>query len=468
MGFKNKIIPLFLLMCLNLNCICARADEVKTATIQKIGLSFEQAYELMMANNNSIKACLEEINAKKYEKKAAKGAYFPKIGVNSTYAHFDGNITVNSPPVSVGAMTIPVPEILLQNQNLWAASAGATWNIFTGGKITAMNSAARAQLEGSNNKYKVLTDELTVELVKRYYGLKFAQDVATVRKQVLDTTKKHLEDAKKLEAEGVIPKSERLHADVAYRQAERDYNSSLRDIDIVQEGLKTLIKADNVDLDNVEVSPSSSLFVYNKDFDKLNEFKEIALRNNPNLKQMDVKKKLAQANYKSQVANYAPTVSLFAYDILGSSDLSYQIPRYAVGAMANWTLFDGFSRYNNMKAADCVRKQVKYETIDAKNNINSLVTKNYEELLKYKEQYESTNKSIESAQEALRTSTLAFEEGLGTSLSVTDSQTALSDVKIQRLNAVYNYDIVLTSLLSTNGKAEDILEYIKNSSKEQL
>lgn len=446
----------------------AFAGEVKKASVQKVEMSFEQAYELMLANNNSIKACLEEINEKKYLKKAAVGHFFPKIGINSTYAHLNDQITVNTDPIHTPLGTINVAPVVLQDANLWETSAGAVWNIFTGGKIIAMNSAARARLEGTNQKYRALTNDLLTELVKRYFGLKFAQDVIAVRYQVLETTKKHLEDAKKLEAAGIIAKSERLHAEVAYSQALRDYNSSIRDANIVEEGLKTLIKADNIELDEVEITPSSSLFVYNKDFVKLNEFKEIALKNNPNLKQMEVKKKLAQANYRSQAANYSPVVSLFAYDIVASQNLSYQIPRFAVGATANWMLFDGLTRYNTMRAADCVRKQVAYETIDAKNNINSLVTKQYEELMKYKEQFESTTKSIENANEALRVSTCAFKEGFGTSLSVTDAQTALSGVKIGRLNAIYNYDVTLTELLKTNGNAEEILEYIKNSTKEKL
>lgn len=463
---KVKILALLMTVILVGNITLA--DEVKKAQIQQVDLSFEQAYELMMANNNAIKACLEEINAKKYEKKAAMGAFFPKIGLNSVYARLDNDITVNSPPVHLGGMTVGVPPILLQEQSLWATNVGAVWNVFTGGKILALNSAARAKLEGTNEKYRLLTNELTAELVKRYFGLKMAQDVVVVRKQVLDLTEKHLEDAKKLEAAGMIAKGERLHAEVAFRQAERDYNTSIRDAEIIEEGLKALVKAQNIDLKNVEITPNSNLFVYNKDFAKLDEFKEIAMRNNPNLKQMEVKKKLAQANYRSQVANYSPTVSLFAYDVLASSNLSYQVPRWAVGATANWMIFDGLSRYNSLKAADCVRRQVKYETVDAQNNIESLVAKYYEELMKYKEQYESTNKSIESANEPLRTSTIAFKEGFGTSLTVTDAQTALSGIKIQRLNALYNYDVVLTQLLGTNGSAEDILEYIKNSTKEKL
>lgn len=453
----NKIFTLILVSFFTLNA--ASATQVQKASVQKVELSFEQAYELMLANNNAIKATLEEIKEKKYQKNAAFGHYLPKITAGSDYFHFDD-------PIQVGMG--PLGSLTLQDQNLWMARAGVAWNIFTGGKVQALNAAARAKLEGTNEKYRLIANDLTSELVKRYYGLRLAQDVIVVRKQVYDGTKRHLEDAKKLEEAGVIPKSERLHAEVAFTQAQREYEASIRDANIVEEGLKTLIKADNVDLKGVEVSPASSLFIYKNDFAKLEEFKKLAMEKNPNLKQVEVKKKLAQANYRSELANYSPTVSVFAYDIFASRDQSHQLPSWALGASVNWMLFDGLTRENNLKAANCVRKQVEYEKIDAQNNVESLVVKKYEELMKYKEQYESTNKSIESANEALRVTTTAFKEGFSTSLSVVDAQMALSKVKIERLNAVYNYDITLVELLKTNGGSEEILNYIKNSTGEKL
>ena len=131
-------------------------------------------------------------------------------------------------------------------------------------------------------------------------------------------------------------------------------------------------------------------------------------------------------------------------------------------------MFDGLSRFNDVKAADCERKMVDFEIEDAKYNIESLVIKQYQELMKNKEQYDSSVKSLENAQEALRTASLAFKEGFGTSLQVTDAQMMLSKVKIERLNAVYNYDINLTDLLKTNGDTNSILEYIKTSPQEKF
>lgn len=453
---KKKIFTIiFLILILNAKVY---AQDVQKGSIETVELTIEQAYDLLLTNNKSLKVAEEVINEKKYKKRAAIGHFFPKVVVNTTYIGF-------SQPIGT---EVSGRELVFQDQNVWGVGGVALWNIFTGGKILAMNSAARANYIGANEKLREVRDSLTSSLIERYYGLKFARDVITVRKQVLETAQKHLDDAKKLEAAGIIPKSERLHAEVAFSKADREYKAATRDAVVVEDALKSLIKADSVDLKDVVVNPTSKLFIYNKEFEKLDEYKKIASDNSPLLKQMDVKKKLAQANYRSEVSNYSPVVSLFAYDIVGSKDLGEGVPRYAMGATANFLLFDGLTRYNNVKAAASVKKQVALESEEAENKITTLVSKQYNDLLKYKEQYESTESAIQNAEEALRVSTKSFNEGFGTSLAVTDSQTALAGVKIERLNAIYNYDKCLAELLKSDGKTNEIFNYINDSTKESL
>ena len=52
------------------------ADEPKKASVEKVDLSFEQAYQLMLNNNNAIKATYEEVKEKRYQKNAAIGYFF--------------------------------------------------------------------------------------------------------------------------------------------------------------------------------------------------------------------------------------------------------------------------------------------------------------------------------------------------------------------------------------------------------
>ena len=442
--------------------------EVKKGGIQHIDLTFEQAYELMLENNNKLKAYNELIKQMKYEKRSALGQFSPKVGLNATYIHFNHDLTLTSPTGSTISLIPASITTPIQDKNVFTAGGAVVWNIFTGGKLLSNHAAARAKLEASNEKYREVQDELTLELVKRYYGLRMARDVVEVRKQVADGIGKHLKDAKLLEKEGIISKSERLHAEVAYADAMRDYKASLRDANVIEEGLKTLIKAQDANLKDVCIQPNSLLFVYDDSTIDIVAMKENVKANNPQLKQLRAKKKALNAKYHAKMANYSPTLSLFAYDVAAASHLSEAFPRAAIGGTANWLLFDGFSRYNDVKAANSERKMVDFEISDAEYNLESLVVKQYQELMKYKEQYDSSSKSIENAQEALRTSSLAFKEGFGTSLQVTDAQMMLSKVKIERLNSIYNYDVTLADLLKTNGDTKAILNYVSNSKTEKF
>lgn len=353
----KKILLILSIIALTSNAVLADVTVPKS-----YDMDFQTAYELMLNNNNSIKAMLEEIKAKKYKKNSALGEYLPKVGLNATFMHFNKDLKTDVSSVPINGKSTQIPNIKIQDKNLTLFGFTAVWNVFTGGKTTALNSAARAELIGSNLKYKSLTNDLTSQLVERYYGLAYAIDVSTVRKMVKDTYEDHLSDAKKMEKEGLIPKSEMLHAEVAYRQAKKDYDASLKDIAIIEEGLKNIVKADDVDLTGVTIQPQSYLFIYNGELPPVEELKLEAIKNNPEFKQTDVQKRLAKANYKANVANYMPTVSLFAYDVAAQDDLARQLPRAGIGAGVNFLLFDGFSRYNDLKAADATRKEIQYST----------------------------------------------------------------------------------------------------------
>jgi len=459
----NKFLILFFILFTFTGTVFA--EEVKSAKIEHVDLSFEQAYILMLENNYKLKAYNQAIQQSKYEKKSALGQFAPKVVANATYLQFSSDMTLSS---AGSAMGVPFSaNTLIQEKSVFGVGGMAVWNIFTGGKLLSNHAAARAKLEAANEKYKETKDSLTIELVKRYYGLRLARDVEKVRKQVEEGIGEHLRQAKLLEKEGMISKAERLHAQVAYSEALRDYKSAQSDVNIAEEGLKSLIKAENANLKNVSIEPVSLLFIYDNEIN-LNEIKQSMLTDNPQLKQLKAKKKAMNAKYHAKAAEYSPNISLVAYDIAGASHLSEAVPRAAFGATANWLLFDGFSRYNNVKAADAERKMVDFEIKDAENNLESLATKQYEEMIKNKTSYECSDSAIENAQEALKTANLAFKEGFGTSLQVTDAQMMLSKVKIERLNAIYNYDLSLVNLLKTSGNTNEFLKYLLSPKFESL
>ena len=126
------------------------------------------------------------------------------------------------------------------------------------------------------------------------------------------------------------------------------------------------------------------------------------------------------------------------------------IEEFGLDKIDEKTVIDGFKANIFLKLYNDLEKE--------KNKINDICNKEIDRL----------TKSIENAQEALRTATLAFKEGFGTSLQVTDAQMMLSKVKIERLNSIYNYDVTLADLLKTNGDTNSILNYIITAKEEKF
>jgi outer membrane protein TolC len=68
------------------------------------------------------------------------------------------------------------------------------------------------------------------------------------------------------------------------------------------------------------------------------------------------------------------------------------------------------------------------------------------------------------ARENYKLRSLAFKEGLATSVEVVDAQMLLSGAKTQRLNAAYNYVKSLAALCVLNGERERFFTF-ENSGK---
>lgn len=130
-------------------------------------LSFDEALNLMLTNNPSIKASTYEQEAAERERKAAYGLRLPKIGVTGAYAYLseDINIDLNGMKEPVGGLIggmggVLPPPVLQQAQALmkqnWALplqdrSLGTvgghriTVPVYTGGKTTLQTMRQRSK-----------------------------------------------------------------------------------------------------------------------------------------------------------------------------------------------------------------------------------------------------------------------------------------------------------------------------------
>ena len=474
-------------------------------------LTFDSAYQLMQKKNPSLQKAQKEIQQKEYEKDAKKGLYLPKVSVSAKAVamanplHLDltdvgdaitglyeylGNYGVFSDvPYIDPATGVPVvnpatgePVILdqtystaavregfsetadelaaaewdrtIQDKYFATASADVTWPVFTGGKIRAANKAADVEVSISQEELRKTQGEMLSELVTRYYGLVLAMQASDVMKEKFEAMQKHYSDAEKMFNEGMIAKVELLSAKVALSDAQRDYNRAQRMVETVETGLSATLATE---ADTCFI-PVSILFI-NKNVPNVNYWISQTQSSNPLLKQIGYKKDLTNIKTNVSKGAYLPTVALMGTYNLVDYQLSPYMPDWLIGAGLTWTLFDGLTRHNELKANKMLSEQVDFIQEKANDELKAYITKLYNELNSQLFEIKELDNTLSLAKEYCESTKKAFNEGFKSSTDVAQALSKLAQVKALRLKAFYSYDVTLATLLQASGTPEQFISY---------
>jgi len=463
-------------------------------------LTFEELLSVGFKQSHVIKQTAFLKEQKQMDLKASRGIQFPRLDLNANFVQMSEDLHLDLNPVkdaitplyeslsTYGSFSgVPNPaggalpdnistqvmrgklaeglesinsaewDEMIQKKQFATVNLMATWPIFTGGKIMASKSAARLGVEDIGYVSSEKNNQLISELVERYFGLCLARQAEHVREEVLKAMLEHLQDAEKMKNQGIVANAELLHAKVYYSESEREYKKAIRFSTITNRALINSIGQ----TEEIQINPLSELF-YLKEIEPIEYFRQEAEKNNPQLKQIESKKSLAEIGVKVETANYLPTVALMGTYDLVNMDLSPYVPKWIVGIGLKWTIFDGTERLHKRKSAQMKVEQVNEFQQKANNDVQTGIEKYYQEIQMSLEQIQELNTATEFSEEYYRARQNAFHEGMATSTEVVDAKLLLVKVKIEKLQSVYNFDVSLAKLLELCGLSENFISYQKN------
>ncbi len=423
-------------------------------------LTLKQAHDLMLSKNGDVKASGFEVKSMEEEHKATKGLRLPTVSVSGTYVHLDEDITVdlNEQRNMIGGL-LSIPDaaavlgdwnFTLQEKNLGFASADISMPIFAGGKINAANKASGIKLELAENKHQIKEDELTVHLINYFFKLKLANEAAQLRQEVYDVILLHNNQATKFFENGMIPEVETLNAKVALSNANRELLGAKKDVSLATTAVQNLIGFNK----NLTISTN---FMQPSIVKPLKEFQDEMLSENRQLKMIEKNHELAEVGVQVENSDYFPKVGVMGKYILGKENLSLVDTKWFVGVGVEWELFNGFQREHKIKASKYKISQVEEIDRQARLNLATYTEKLYNTMQKELEQYESLNADEVLANKLKFMRTRAFEEGTGTSLEVVDATLKLSEIKLHKIKALYEYNVAYGELMVLTGKTASFL-----------
>jgi outer membrane protein TolC len=461
-------------------------------------ITFEQALTLAHNNNHSIKQAQYLQQEKKQNAAASKGLYFPQIGITANYMVMSDPLHLDLTPVKDAITPLystlanygnfsgvinpstgtPLPDSystqavrgklqnglteiesanwdkVIQEKQFGVVAANFQWPLYAGGKIRAANAVAKIEKNEASEISRQKEGELVSELVERYYGLCLARQAVLVRQDVYNGMEKHLNDAQKMQLQGLIANAEVLHAKVYESEANRELSKANRMVEILNQSLLNTLSQE----ESSNLIPASNLF-YLDSIESLEYFITLGKAKNPQLLQVESKRQLSEQNHKVMLSNYLPSIAAQGmYDIV-NKDLSPYTPTWMVGIGMKWDLFDGASRLHKVKAATLKMNQVEEFQLKATSDVETIIKKLYQELQMYREELTELETAKSFAEEYVSVREKAFKADMANATEVVDAYMALSKVSIERLQAMHGYDVSLAKLLQYSGIPEQFIDY---------
>jgi len=466
--------------------ICIIAVAASVSAQESKTLSFDEALNMTMSNNPSMQAMKFEEKAAKRERQAAIGLRMPTISVNGTYSYLGKDIALDlndlKAPIKGGVSAIlpsldpalgqalsglltPIMgqnwEYTLQEQSVGFVGGNVSLPIFLGGKINVANKAAKINEKAVHEQSSQTRNSLVSELVERYFGYALASHVVTVRQQVVDGVKKHLNDALALERNGMIASSERLYVEFKMAEAERDLLNATMQLETIRAALGNTLGV------ATESSPATAMFILDN-IEGLEYYKQLASDYNPLLNQVALKKQLAKQNVRLQRADFFPQIVAMGGGTFYNYQVTKLLPRWAVGVGVNFKIFDGLNREYKYSAARQTALRVEKLEDKANKDISVLIESIYTQMMNYRNQITSIEASMAFAKEYLKMKNAAFLAGMSTSTELVDAELNLAKVRIERMQAAYNYDVALAKLLEASGVSDEFVNYMRRSNARQI
>ncbi|EGR2449247.1 TPA: TolC family protein [Vibrio cholerae] len=432
-------------------------------------LSFQEAWDLLQQQNNSLAAQRANVERYAHLKDATQNLNLPSVSVGANFIRLDQDVTLSGKQIldssggiapNLMAHILPLVTHLgaakstITERDIFTSSIRAIWPIFTGGRITAAQDAAAGKEDEAQSQLAMEIQARYEDLAKYYFSVVLAKEVLATRIAVEEGLTQHRDNALKLEQQGQIAHVERLQADASLDKAKVERKKAQKTLDIAQSALTQILGATET------VEPSGMLFI-NTSLPPMHAFIEQTLNTYPGLSLLDAKEKQASSLIKAEQGKYYPEVYLYGdYSLHEDDSLASQMkPDWLVGVGVNIPLIENTGRSEQVKAANSAVNQVRYLKAQAKQDLSVLVEKTYLEAEQSLEEVTGLNSSLNLAQENLRLRQKAFSQGLSTSVDVVDAELYLASIRTQQSLASFNYLISLNKLLALSSEMSSFSTY---------
>lgn len=408
-------------------------------------LSMEDAINLALQQNSAIlkgKADLEAAHGIVVQTRAIA---LPKVRGASGYVFDDA---VEKFPFAAPGLP---SNAINPGANRWSGNIRLEQTIYEGGRIRSALRTAKLTKEQALLQYQAVVSDTLLEVRLAYYDILLAAQLTVVQEASLALLQKELEDTTRRFDAGTVPRFNVLRAEVEIANAKPRLIRAKNSYRIAKNNLANLLgfRVPPEIWEDVPITLTGQLEFEPYEVALPSAIAQ-ALEKRPELGALRKAESLRKENITTAKSGRKPTIGLFGgYGARNSSfgsDFYNEVSGWTAGVQLNWELFDGFLTQGKVQQAAALYERARIELDDTTRRIELEVRTACSNFLEAKEVLESQKKVQEQAEEALRLANVRSEAGTGTQLDVLNAQTALTEARATRIQALRDYAVARARL----------------------
>ena len=449
-------------------------------------ITLEQALEIALSENVSVKVADMEIERTGYAKKGSYAALFPQIDVSGAYQRtikkqvmymdFDmsslaggmgggaaaGDAATQTP--GAGAQVPGADKEESKKDNGGGIEMGR-WNTWSTG-VTAAMPIVNAQLwksirisgmdvELAVEKARNSRLETVTQVKNAFYAILFAKEAFKVYKDVYENAMDNLAETQRKYDVQKASEFDLVRAKTVVEQAIPNVYNAESSIILALWQLKAVL---GVDLDmNIDVAGELADYSQHMLYD-IHQHDEISLDRNSTMKQLAIQAEMLAETVKLQKYANIPSLAVAFNFSLNAMTNDFKFSEYRwtpysyVGLSLSIPVFAGGRRYQAIRQAKNQYQQVQLQTENTERQLKIAIRQNLNTMEMNMKSYYAAQNAVASAQKAYDIAQASYEAGMSTLIELNDAQLALTQSRLAEYQAIYNFVVAKSQLEQSLGQ----------------
>jgi outer membrane protein TolC len=405
-------------------------------------LTLEQSIELARRRNRDLQISALQIQQQREALREVRASIYPVVDTQAGITRSD------SAQAAIAAKQIGKRTGRNVNRpnatNNFSGGVNLSYDVFTSGQRSASIRAAEAAIRSSEQAYQTRFQQLRLDVANDYYDLQQAGELIRIARQSVSSAEENVRVTSAREAAGIGTRFEVLQAEVTLAdqrqqllQAQSQQRTAQRQVAqrLSLPEMTTVTAADPVAMSGEWSLPLEDSIVG-------------ALQNRSELSQVLAQRTIAQQNRRVALGSLGPQLAFTTNIALADSfdDTQLGAYGYGLGVEVSKTIFDGGSAKAIAAQQQTNATIAETQFASFKNVIRFQIEQNFYTLQSSRERILTTRCAIEQARQGLRLAELRRDNGVGTSLEVSNATTDLAQAENNYLRAIIDYNRSLAAL----------------------